>query len=174
MRLSAPGHGAVEQSLVVELGGRGSVDVVLPAMQRQLELSTVPAGARVFLDGQLAPGRTPMTLTVAADDFHEVRFDLDGYETETRALKPEDSDNAVTVRLEPAKIDRGTLWIDGPLGAEVWMDGAPTGAAAPTIGLQVATGTHWIELRSSDGAVLGGKAVRVARGEILHVTPPTK
>ena len=69
---------------------------------------------------------------------------------------------------------RGTLWVDGPLGSEVWIDGAPTGAAAPTIGLQVATGTHFVELRASDGSVLTGKAIRVGRGEIRHVAPLVK
>jgi tRNA A-37 threonylcarbamoyl transferase component Bud32 len=174
VRVAAAGHGAVEQSLVIPRGGRGSVEVVLPATQRELELSSVPAGARVFIDGQLAHGRTPMTVSLTQDDFHELRFDLDGYESEVRALKPEDTDATVTVHLEAARLDRGTLWIDGPLGSEVWIDGAPTGAAAPTLGLQVSTGSHAIELRSSDGAVLAEKAIRVARGQILHVAPLAK
>ncbi|HWE31101.1 MAG TPA: PEGA domain-containing protein, partial [Polyangia bacterium] len=134
----------------------------------------VPAGARVFVDGQLAHGRTPMTVTITQDDFHELRFDLDGYESEVRALKPEDTDASVTVHLGAAKIDRGTLWIDGPLGTDVWMDGAPTGAATPTLGLQAPTGIHTIELRSSDGTVIASKAIRVARGQILHVAPLAK
>ena len=174
VRVAAPGHAPIEQSLVIERSGRGAVEVVLPPMQRDLELTTVPAGARVFVDGQLQHGRTPMTVTVAQDDFHELRFDLDGYESEVRALKPEDTDSTLTVHLAVAKIDRGTLWIDGPLGSEVWIDGAPTGSQAPTVGLQVPTGTHFIELRSSDGAILADKAVRVARAQIVHVTPMVK
>jgi predicted Ser/Thr protein kinase len=174
VRVSAPGHAAIEQSLVVERGGRAAVELVLPAAQKQIDISSVPAGARVFVDGQLRDGRTPMTVTVSEDDFHEVRLELDGYENEVRALKPEDRDAAMTVHLLPEKLERGTLWIDGPLGAEVWMDGAPTGAAAPTLALQVPTGSHWIELRSSDGGVIAGKAVRVARGQILHVAPVAK
>ena len=174
VRVVAAGHAAVEQSLVLERGGRGAVDVVLPAQQRDLELTTVPAGARVMVDGQLQHGRTPMTVTVAQDDFHELRFDLDGYESEVRALKPEDTDTNVTVHLATAKIDRGTLWIEGPLGAEVWIDGAPTGSQTPTVGLQVPSGTHFVELRASDGAVLAGKATRVGRGQIVHITPMVK
>jgi serine/threonine-protein kinase len=174
VRVTAPGHGAAEQSLVVEKGGRGAVDVVLPALQRELEVASVPAGARVFVDGQLAPGRTPLTVTVTQDDFHELRLDLDGYESEVRPLKPEDTDKSLMVHLSAARIDRATLWVDGPNGSEVWMDGAPTGAAAPTIGLQVATGSHFIELRTPDGVVIAGKAIRVSRGEILHVTPLAK
>jgi tRNA A-37 threonylcarbamoyl transferase component Bud32 len=170
VRITAEGHGAVEQSLVVERGGRGEVAVVLPAAQRELELTTVPGAARVFVNGQLQQSRTPMTISVSRDDFHELRFELDGYESEVRALKPEDPDTIMTVHLAPAKLDRGTLWVDGPVGTDVWMDGAPTGVGAPTVGLQVPTGTHFIELRTSDGAALAGKAVRVARGQILHVT----
>ena len=173
VRVTSAGHGAVEQSLVVERGGRAAVEVVLPPVQREVALETVPAGARVFVDGELQHGRTPMTASLVADDFHELRFELDGYESELRAVKPEDRDATLTVHLSPAKLDRATLWVDGPLGSEVWMDGAPTGAAAPTLGLQVATGSHFIELRSADGTVIGGKAIRVHRGEIVHVAPPT-
>ena len=171
VRVAAAGHAAVEQSVVLERAGRGAVEVNLPAAQREVALETVPAGARVFVDNQLEHGRTPMTVTLAQDDFHQLRFDLDGYESELRAIKPEDRDPKVTVHLEAAKLDRGTLWIDGPLDSEVWMDGAPTGAAAPTIGLQVTTGTHTVELRTSDGSVLGKKTISVGLGQILHVTP---
>ncbi|HEX8951591.1 MAG TPA: protein kinase [Polyangia bacterium] len=171
VRATMPGHAAVEQSLVVERGGRAAVELVLPAVQREVELQSVPSGARVFVDGQLAHGRTPMTVTLTQDDFHELRFDLDGYESELRALKPEDREPTVVAHLGAARLDRGTLWIDGPLGAEVWMDGAPTGAATPTVGLQVPAGSHLIELKSSDGAVVADKAVQVARGQIVHVTP---
>ena len=174
VRVSASGHGAVEQSLVLARGGRAAVEVALPDVQRALALESVPSGARVFIDGQPQKGRTPMTVSVTQDDFHELRFELDGYESEVRALKPEDTDAGVTVHLATAKIDRATLWVDGPFGTEVWMDGAPTGATAPTIGLQVATGSHWIELRTPDGAVIAGKAIHAARGVILHVTPLAK
>jgi tRNA A-37 threonylcarbamoyl transferase component Bud32 len=174
VRVSAAGHAAVEQSLVLERGGRGAVDINLPATQRQVELQSVPAGARVFVDGQLAPSRTPMTVALAQDDFHELRFELEGYESELRAIKPEDRDATLSVHLDVAKLDRGTLWIDGPLNTDVWMDGAPTGAATPTIGLQVPTGTHTIELRTSDGNIIATRAFTIARGQILHVTPATK
>ncbi|MCU1280118.1 MAG: putative serine/threonine protein kinase [bacterium] len=174
VRVSAVGHAAVEQTVVLERGARGAVAISLPPAQRQVDLQTMPTGARVFVDGQLAHGRTPMTVTLAQDDFHELRFDLDGYESELRAIKPEDRDATVTVHLEPGKIDRGTLWIDGPLNSDVYMDGAPTGAAAPTVGLQVPTGTHTIELRASDGSVIGAKKISVARGQIVHVTPTAK
>jgi tRNA A-37 threonylcarbamoyl transferase component Bud32 len=174
VRVSAPGHAAVEQSLVLERGARAAVEVVLPAAQRQVTLESVPAGARVFVDGQLQHGRAPMSASLAQDDFHELRFELDGYESEVRALKPEDRDATVTVHLTPAKLDRATVWIDGPLGSEIWMDGAPTGAVTPTVGLQVPAGSHWIELRSADGRIIAGKAIRVARGDIQHVTPQTK
>ncbi len=174
VRVSAAGHAPIEQSLVVERGGRTAMEVVLPAMQRELELQSVPAGARVFIDGELQHGRTPMTVKISQDDFHELRFDLDGYESEARPIKPEDRDPTLMVHLGAAKFDRGTLWIDGPQGAEVWMDGAPTGVGTPTLGLQVPTGSHWIELRSTDGGVIAAKAIHVARGQILHVAPLAK
>ncbi|HEX6836163.1 MAG TPA: PEGA domain-containing protein, partial [Polyangia bacterium] len=174
VRVSASGHGAVEQSLVLDRGGRAAVEVALPDVQRELALESVPSGARVFIDGQPQKGRTPMSVSVTQDDFHELRFELDGYESELRALKPEDRDGTVTVHLAPAKLDRATVWIEGPLGAEVWLDSAPLGVTTPTGGLQLPTGSHWIELRRTDGVVIAGKAIRVARGEIVHVTPQAR
>jgi tRNA A-37 threonylcarbamoyl transferase component Bud32 len=171
VRVTAAGHAALEQTVVMDEGGRASVEAMLPAEQRDLEVTTVPAGARVFVDGQPQQGRTPMTVTVQRDDFHQLRFELDGFESEQRAVKPEDEDKSVTVRLEPAKADRGTLWIEGPLMSEVWIDDAATGTEAPTIAMQVTTGPHVVELRTPDGNVLGMSKINVKRGEALHITP---
>ena len=169
--VTAPGHERAEQVVTIEGAGRASVDVALAPKQRTLEVQTIPGGAQVFVDGHLAFGRTPLTLTLSADDFHELRLELAGYEIKSYAIKPEDHEPALTLNLEAALHDRGTVWIDGPTTAEVFIDGAPTGSWAPTIGLQVTTGSHLVELRGDDGKVLAQEAITLKRGAVLHIAP---
>jgi tRNA A-37 threonylcarbamoyl transferase component Bud32 len=170
VHVSADAHGALDQTVMLERDARASIELALPAIERAVAVQTIPAGAMVFVDGHLAQGRTPLMVNVGRDDFHELRLELDGFETETRALKPEDHDPTVMVHLEAAHEERGTLWVDGPSTSEVYLDGAPM-APAPTIGLQVMTGTHEVELRSQDGSVLAQKTITMKRGQTLHVAP---
>ena len=171
LRVTSDGHGAIDEMVTLERDARAAIDVVLPPVQRSVEVQSIPAGAVVFVDGHLSHGRTPLTVTFNQDDFHELRVEMDGFETETRALKPEDHEPTLLLHLEPAKQDRGTLWVEGPLTTEVWIDGSATGTAAPTIGLQVPSGTHVVELRTQDGQRVAQKTVTVKRGVTLHVTP---
>jgi hypothetical protein len=169
VRVSADGHGVVEETVSLGRNERSAIAVVLPPAQRGLDVQTIPSGALVFVDGHLQHARTPASVSLSRDDFHEVRVELDGYETETRAIKPEDDAAALTINLAPATAERATLWVEGPPATEVWLDGATTGTMAPTIGMQVTTGTHAVELRSRDGALLARQSVTLARGAIVHV-----
>ncbi|HEX8950276.1 MAG TPA: serine/threonine-protein kinase, partial [Polyangia bacterium] len=170
--VTAAGHERSAQNIAVERGRRAAIDVALAPAQRSLEVQTNPSGAQVFVDGHLAFGRTPLSVTLTADDFHELRVELSGYETATHAIKPEDHEPSLNVTLEAERQDRGTVWVDGPATAQVFLDGAPTGSFSPTIGLHVATGTHSVELRSDDGTVVAEEQIEVKRGAVLHVAPP--
>jgi hypothetical protein len=169
VRLSAPGHGVAEQRVALARDERAAVAVALPPSERPLAVQSVPSGARVFVDGHPETKRTPLTLSLREDDFHELRLELDGYEPQTRAVKPEDREATVTLQLEPERQERGTLWVDGPATAQVYVDGAPTGSYAPTIGLPIAVGEHAVELHDESGALLAQRTITVGRGEILHV-----
>jgi serine/threonine-protein kinase len=170
LRVSAPGHGSSDETVTIGRAARTAVSLVLPPVTRTLTVQSIPAGASVFVDGHPEHKHTPVTVAVIADDFHEVRVELDGYETETRALKPENQEPTLMVHLEPERMDRGTIWVDGPATTQVWMDGAPIGSFAPTVGLPIVAGAHAIELHGEDGELLAKKMVTVKRGEVLHVT----
>jgi hypothetical protein len=170
VKLRRAGHGGGDEVVTLLPNSRGAIDVVLTPAERELEVQTLPAGALVFVDGHLAHGRTPLPVSLSEDDFHELRIELDGYEPETRALKPEDHEPTLMVHLAPEKQDRGTIWVDGPATAQVYVDGAPTGSWAPTVGLQVTAGPHSVELHDDAGALLMQKSVTIKRGTSLHVT----
>jgi hypothetical protein len=175
-RLTAPGHGSVARVVTLDRDGRVALDVELPSLERSLTVQTIPSGARVFVDGDLSHQRTPVTVRLGQDDFHELRVELDGYGTQTRAVKPEDHEPTLTLHLEPEQQERGTLWVEGPPSTQVYIDGAPTGFFAPTVGMPIAIGAHTVELRDSDGAVRAQRSVSIKRGEVVHVAlePPMR
>jgi serine/threonine protein kinase len=170
LHLEVPGRMAVDRTVKLTDGERTSLDVVLPSTSRAVEVKSIPEGATVFLDGVHVPGETPLTLSVADDDFHELRLEKLGYEPETEGLKPEES-GPVVVSLQAEKQPRGLLWVDSSSGGEVFVDGKDTGYSVPTVGIRVSAGAHVVELRDSNGARSAPTPVTIRSGESVHVTP---
>jgi predicted Ser/Thr protein kinase len=168
VRLHLDGHGDVERQVTVRAGERALVEVVLGARSHRVDVKSAPSGATVFLDGKLVAGTTPTVMTVTDDDFHELRVERVGYEVLTSFLKPEDRQPSLELTLEPEKEPRGVISIDGPSGAEVWLDGAYTGFSTPTLGMRIPVGDHAVELRSGN---LRSSPARVAvhQGESVHL-----
>jgi hypothetical protein len=146
------------------------VEVYLPAATRTVELQTVPSGARVYLDGQLMVGQTPLRFAAGADDFHDLRIEKVGYEPLSHAIKPEDTAPLISFELQPEKQPRGILWVDANRAAQVFVDGADTGLVTPTLGIRVTAGSHVIELRDGAGTVGAHVTAQVAKGETVHLT----
>ena len=168
--LRREGYAPVDRTLTLADGERQSLDVVLPPSTRGLEVATVPAGASLYVDGRLVPATTPTTVLLTDDDFHELRAERAGYESLTRALKPEEREPTLTLTLEPERQPRGTLVVDAPERAEVWLDGVATGLTTPTLGFRVAAGAHVVELRGASGERSPSKKVRVERGHTQRLS----
>jgi tRNA A-37 threonylcarbamoyl transferase component Bud32 len=168
--LAHEGFGAVERRVTLEPGGRSALDVTLPPRSRRVDVITVPAGAALWVDGQLAPTPTPTTVTLTDDDFHELRAELAGYESALRAVKPEDREGALTLELTPERRPRGTLVVEAHDVAEVWVDGVSTGLTTPTLGFHVPVGEHAVELRGPGGERSAVRTVKVGRGQTVRVS----
>jgi tRNA A-37 threonylcarbamoyl transferase component Bud32 len=164
------GYARVERALAMGDGGRQALDVALSPETRRVEVLTVPAGGSLYVDGLLVPGTTPTTVALTEDDFHELRVERDGYETTTRALKPEDHEPSVTLTLSPERHPRGTLIVEAQDVAEVWVDGVATGLTTPTLGFHVTVGDHVVELRAPSGERSAPRKVRVQRGQTLRLS----
>ncbi|HJZ88686.1 MAG TPA: serine/threonine-protein kinase [Polyangia bacterium] len=169
VRIRGSGRAAVERPVTLTAGERTLVEITLPLASRTIEVQTAPGGAKVYLDGRLASGETPTTVSLSQDDFHELRVEKLGYLTLVKALSPDDRADRLLLTLEPEKIARGTIMVESNQPAEVWIDGVDTGFVTPTIGLHVAAREHTIELRDPDGARAAVRRVRVRRGETLRV-----
>jgi hypothetical protein len=168
-----PSRGRVERRVTLSPGQRDLLQVTLPPPTRNLEIRTVPDGARVYLDGQLVIGATPGALPVTAEDFHELRVEQAGYQIERRRVAPEDTASLLTVTLKPDNQPTATLTVDANASGEVWLDGVFTGFTTPTIGLVVRTGTHVVEVRSA-GMRARPVSVTLRAGQNLRLTVPVE
>jgi hypothetical protein len=164
------GFATVERHIAVGDDERQAFDLVLPPNSRRVEVATVPANATLYVDGHLVPGTTPLTVALTEEDFHELRVERAGYETATRALKPEDADPVVTLTMQPERQPRGTLLVDSQDVAEVWLDGIATGLTTPTLGFRVTEGDHVVELRAPSGEKSLPKKVKLARGQTVRLS----
>ncbi|MDB4964640.1 MAG: serine/threonine protein kinase [Myxococcales bacterium] len=164
------GFATVERHLAVSNDERQALDLVLPPTSRRVEVGTVPANATLYVDGHLVPGTTPLTVALTEQDFHELRVERAGYETATRALKPEDNEAVVTLTMQPERQPRGTIMVDSQDVAEVWLDGVSTGLNTPTLGFRVVEGEHLIELRAPSGEKSAAKKIKLVRGQTQRLT----
>jgi hypothetical protein len=135
-----------------------------------VEVTTAPAGAALWVDGRLSRDVTPTTVALTEDDFHELRVEKMGYETVTRAIKPEDHEATVRLELTAERQPRGTLIVEARDVAEVWVDGVSTGLTTPTLGFHVPIGVHVIELRAPSGERSAPRTVHVGRGQTLRLS----
>ncbi len=171
VRFRKDGMGMVDRQITIGAGERQLVDVPLPALKRTIALNTTPEGAAVFVDGRLAVGLTPIALDLELEDFHELRFEKDGFEAATRSLLPESHETALAVQLEPERFARATLYVDANSAADVWIDGVDTGFTTPTLGLRLAPGVHHVE--AHEGKRSAASDVKLAPGQTarLLLTP---
>jgi tRNA A-37 threonylcarbamoyl transferase component Bud32 len=173
LRFEAAGREPIEQTVELAAGARMAVDAPLPPVSRAVPVTSVPAGATVFLDGNQIPGETPLTLSLTDDDFHELRVEKLGFEPEKKGVAPEER-GPLVVPLTPELRPRGRIWVDSNGTAEVLIDGKDTSYTTPTLGITVAVGEHHVGLRDSTGQTTASKTVQVRAGEAIHLTlsPP--
>ncbi len=170
VRLRHPGFNDLERVVQLDEGGRQLVDVNLLPRSRDLELTTVPAGAVVFLDDALVAGKTPLSFALTEGEYHALRIEKPGYETVTKKLKPDDRVELEPIVLEQEKEPRGTVYVDAAGPGAVWIDGQYSGFMTPTPGLRVSAGVHAIELRDPAGKILDEQHAHVDKGETVRLT----
>jgi len=167
---SLDGYTDLTRTVRIDPGGRASVDVSLSPQARTLEVTTIPSGAVVYVDGKLAAASTPATLSLAGG-FHEVRLEKIGYEPAIARVAPDDLAPRIELALEVEKQPFGTVWVDSNIVASVWIDGVDTGFVTPTVGLRVPSGSrHTVELRDAQGRQGKAQRIQVTQGESVHVT----
>lgn len=146
----------------------------LEALTKGLLLTTRPAGAEVFINGALQPGRTPVTLPLAPGQFNLV-VRLSGYEPYVGQVQVKDNlQTSMDLELHP-RAQPHVAWAQvntTPAGAEILVDGTSSGQFSPAR-VQVPAGPHTLLLRLS-GFQTEKRSILVTEGGTVNVTETLK
>ncbi|MBI3962652.1 MAG: PEGA domain-containing protein, partial [Deinococcus sp.] len=121
---SAPGFQSQTQSVAVQAGTTQNVNFNLQPLPGQLNISSNPAGARVFIDGQdvgTTPSGSALSFSVPAGNYN-ILFQLAGFQDQTIqvTVAPGATEN-VSANLVPAT---GFIQISSNVaGARVFVNG---------------------------------------------------
>lgn len=128
VELRKPGYKPETRELSVSAGDEQQLFVRLEALPGSLRLSSVPAGARFYLDDLPLPSGDTCVASDLKPGTYKVRAELKGYGTMERSVKIANGQEAVEeFRLENVM---GSLeFKTSPVGATVWVDGRKRGTS---------------------------------------------
>ena len=135
-----------------------------------LLVTSDPAGADVFLNGDKQLGQTPMTLQLAPGKYNVV-LRLPGYDAYSGSVQVRDE---VQTRVDATLREKNghVAWAQvesTPTGAEIWVDGISTGQRTPAR-VEISSGIHNIALKL-EGYKPSRSAVQASEGGTVSVSP---
>lgn len=133
-----------------------------------LRITTRPAGADVFINGDKQSGQTPLTIPLAPNTYNLV-LRLQGYEPHSETITVRE--NVVTqIDTDLKEKSAHIAWAQvdtTPAGADISIDGISTGKQSPAR-VEVSAGTHVIVLKMS-GYQISRRPVQVSEGGTVAV-----
>jgi len=144
------GYQPVQTALQVKQGGVADQKISLESLAKGLYIASDPPGADVFINGAKQSGQTPVTLPLAAGQYNLV-LRLQGYDPYVGSVQVKDN---VQTQLNTKLNERShnhIAWAQvtsDPAGAEIFVDGNPTGSVTPAR-VELPAGTHTVTLRLS-------------------------
>src|SRR5262249_36193060 len=148
LEVEKEGYQAVQTALQVRANVVSDEKLSLQSLANGLFVNSEPAGAEVFINGAKQSGQTPVTLPLAPGNYNLV-LRLQGYEPYSGGVTVKDN---VQTQLNISLTERNAshvAWAQvetDPKGAEILVDGTPTGQTTPAR-VQVPSGTHRITLK---------------------------
>ncbi len=144
-----------------------TVTVTVPV--GSIAVTSAPAGAAIWLDGENTGKFTSATLTSIPAGEHVVTLKLDGYADASMPVIVEAGKTA-SVHLDLTTLTGSLSVTSVPAGARVFIDGADTGAVTNTTIDGIGIGTHTVTLRK-DGYVDAAAEVTIeeAKTATLHL-----
>ncbi len=120
-------------------------DTTEPDESATLDVSSIPAGATIILDGESTRAVTPATLEIETGN-HELRLELTGYQNYVETFNVGDGDTH-TVNATMVLSTNTTLNVyTTPSGASVYIDGAYTGYVTPVTFTNILPGNHYVRI----------------------------
>ena len=141
----------------------------LEALAKGLYVSSQPAGAEIFINGAKQSGQTPATLPLAPGQYDLV-LRIPGYEAYAGHVQVKDNiQTTLDVELkEKSQVHVAWAQVNStPKGAEIFVDGVPTGQTTPARVL-VPTGSHIIAVRLN-GFQVAKRGVQASEGGTVIV-----
>jgi len=169
------GYRPIETALQVRANSVSDQKLNLESLAKGLFLSSDPAGADVFINGAKQSGQTPVTLPLAAGEY-KLTLRLQGYEPYSGTVEVKDNaQTELALKLNARANASRVAWaqVDTfPKGADILVDGAPTGKTTPSR-VELRIGLHTVTLR------LGGfkdvrRTVEVSDGGTVTVAAALK
>ena len=145
-----------------------------PSTNGTLRLISNPPGAKVEIDGWSEPTwLTPFNSPSLSAGQHKVVITKSGFVTDSRTVEVSAGNQAiVAASLRPAVAPSHIEVISEPGGANIFIDGKPTGKQTPAL-IEVPKGDHTVVLRKL-GYVDASTTTKVAEGETAHISQPLK
>jgi serine/threonine protein kinase len=174
LEVTKEGYQPVQTALAIKAGEVKDQKINLESLAKGLFVATQPPGADVFINGAKQSGQTPVTLPLAPGSYNLV-LRLQGYEAYSGAVQVKDN---VQTQLNIALAERNgnrVAWAQvesDPKGAEILVDGIPTGEVTPAR-VQVPSGTHHIILKL-DGYQQVRRTFQVTEGGSVLISGPLK
>jgi hypothetical protein len=170
LQIQKDGYQPVQTALELKAGESPDQKFHLESLTKGLLITTRPPGAEVFVKGAIQPGRTPMTLPLAAGQFDLV-VRLNGYEPYAGEAQVKDNSQTVMdLELKPRALPH-VAWAQvntTPRGAEIIVDGSSTSQFSPAR-VQIPSGTHTLVMKLP-GYQPSKRAIDVSEGGTVTVT----
>jgi len=161
-----------DTSNIASSGEDSSKDkVIQPApIAHGLLVTSDPAGADVFINGDKQSGQTPITLPLAPGKYNLV-LRLLGYDAYSGSVQVRDDGQAkINATLHQKNGQVAWAQVEStPAGAEIWVDGVSTGQRTPAR-VEISSGIHNIALKL-DGYKASRNAIQASDGGTVSVSP---
>ena len=147
LQILKPGFQPMRTVLQLEAGKSLDQRVQLEPLAQGLLVTSAPAGADVFINGDKQSGQTPVMLPLAPGKYNLV-LRLHGYDAYSGPVQVrEDGQSKIDAELH--RKDGHVAWAQvesNPSGAEIWVDGVATGERTPAR-VEIPSGIHTIALK---------------------------
>jgi len=175
LQVQKDGYLQVQTALQVKAGESQDQKIHLDALAKGVYISSKPAGADIFINGAKQSGQTPAALPLAPGHYDLV-LRLPGYDPYVGQVQVKDN---IQTTLDAELKERGqsahVAWAQvssTPEGAEIIVDGNPTGQVSPSR-VQIPAGTHVIALKLN-GFQPVRRGVEASEGGTVTVTETLK
>ena len=163
------GFQPVQTALQLRAGDSLDQRIQLEPLAAGLIVSSNPAGADVFVNGDKQSGQTPVVLPLAPGKYNLV-VRLAGYDAYSAQVEVR-SDGQAKVDAELHQKNGHVAWAQissNPIGAEIWVDGRDTGERTPAR-IEIPSGIHTIGLRM-EGYQVARRGVEASEGGTVSVS----